>query len=150
MSAVKKLRQHASNNLDDNVSKPAYDSHTEGSDDGYDDDEFEREPGTDEDVTPIGKQDVINIAVKANELQTAISARGHSNSNNLISTRSYPNIAPSSQLGSEQNMRVGTTLENQRMQKRVRNSDVYTAPGKLPKLLTLSSSVHLQSLKSNQ
>ena len=89
------MRRHTQ---DDNVSKPAYDSHPEETDeneeDYYEDDEFEREIATEsQDVTPIGHKDVINITKTVVDLHpTAISARGGAQSNNLMSTRSQQNL----------------------------------------------------------
>ena len=49
--------------------------------------------------------------------------------------------------------RVGTSggmdLKNQRMQQRIKNSDIYTVPGKLPKLMTLNSAAQLPTLNKN-
>ena len=57
-STSKANLQNPSRQQDDTVSKPAYDSHSEESDEGYEDDEFERDHdqsgGESQDVTPIG------------------------------------------------------------------------------------------------
>ena len=92
------MRRH---NQDDNVSKPAYDSHPASEEDYYEDDEFEREIGTEPPINNNrgSQNDVINITKAAHDLpQTAISARGGGQlSNNLMSTRSQQNIPASSE-----------------------------------------------------